>query len=78
VKVIHRSTDSQSKEGNMAKFMNRRRFLELSFAAGPLGYFTHHAFAQAAEKKTHTYKTVDKLHIQADVYSSKVDRRGPR
>jgi acetyl esterase/lipase len=61
----------------MAMFMNRRRFLELSSAAVPLGCFTHHAFAQAAEKKTHTYKTVDKLQIQADVYSSKADRPRP-
>jgi acetyl esterase/lipase len=56
-------------------FMNRRRFLELTSAAIPLGFFSHYASAQGtAEKKTYTYKTVDKLEIQADVYSSKADR----
>src|SRR5215471_17242788 len=62
----------------MAMFMNRRRFLELTFAAVPLGFFTHHASAQGtAEKKTYTYKTVDKLEIQADVYSNKAERLRP-
>ena len=62
----------------MAMFMNRRRFLELTSAAVPLGFFTHYASAQGtAEKKTYTYKTVDKLEIQADVYSSKADRLRP-
>src|SRR6516162_2104571 len=62
----------------MAMFMNRRRFLELTSAAVPLGFFTHHASAQGtAGKKTYTYKTVDKLEIQADVYSSKADRLRP-
>jgi acetyl esterase/lipase len=63
----------------MAMFMNRRRLLvELTFAAVSLAFFTHHASAQAtAEKKTYIYKTVDKLEIQADVYSSKADRLRP-
>jgi len=62
----------------MALFMNRRRFLELTSAAVPLGFFSRHASAQAtAEKKTYTYKTVDKLEIQADVYCSKADRLRP-
>ena len=62
----------------MAMFMNRRRFLKLSSAAVPLGFFSHHASAQeTAEKKTYTYKTVEKLKIQADVYSSKADRLRP-
>jgi acetyl esterase/lipase len=59
-------------------FMNRRRFLELASASVPLGFFTYHASAQGkAENKTYTYKTVDKLEIQADVYSSKADRLRP-
>jgi acetyl esterase/lipase len=62
----------------MSMLMNRRRFLELTYAAVPLGLFTHHALAHGtAEKKTYTYKTVDKLEIQADVYSSKADRLRP-
>ena len=52
--------------------------VELTFAAVSLAFFTHHAPAQAtAEKKTYIYKTVDKLEIQADVYSSKADRLRP-
>jgi acetyl esterase/lipase len=59
-------------------FMNRRRFLELTSAPVPLGFFTRHARAQGtAGKKTYTYKTVDNLEIQADVYSSKADRLRP-
>ena len=59
-------------------FMNRRRFLELTSAPVPLGFFTHHASAQGtAGKKTYTYKTVNKLEIQADVYFSKADRLRP-
>jgi acetyl esterase/lipase len=62
----------------MEMFMKRRRFLELTSAAVPLGFFTHHASAQGtAGKKAYTYKTVDKLEIQADVYSSKADRLRP-
>ena len=62
----------------MEMFMNRRRLLELTSAAVPLGFVTHHALAQGtAEKKTYTYKTADKLEIQADVYSSKADRLRP-
>ena len=62
----------------MEMFMNRRRFLELTSAAVPLGFFTHHASAQGTVgKKAYTYKTVDKLEIQADVYSSKADRLQP-
>jgi len=62
----------------MAMFMNRRRFLELTSAAVPLGFFSRHASAQGtAEKKTYTYKTLDKLEIQADVYSSKADQLRP-
>jgi acetyl esterase/lipase len=62
----------------MAMFVNRRRFLEVTSAAVPLGFFTNHASAQGpAEKKTYTYKTVDRLEIQADVYSSKADRLRP-
>jgi len=62
----------------MAMFMNRRRFLELTSAALPLGFFTHPVSAQGtAEKKTYTYKTVDKLEIQADVYSNRADRLRP-
>jgi acetyl esterase/lipase len=62
----------------MAMLMNRRRFLELTSAAVPLAFFSPHARAQAtAEKKTYTYKTVDKLEIQADVYSSKADQLRP-
>jgi alpha/beta hydrolase fold len=62
----------------MAMFMNRRRFLELTSAAVPLGFFSHHARAQATgEKSTYTYKSVDELKIQADVYSSKADRLRP-
>ena len=62
----------------MEMFMNRRRFLELTSAAVPLGFFTHHASAQGTVgKKAYTYKTVDKLEIQADVYSSKADRPRP-
>src|SRR6516162_11267905 len=62
----------------MAMFMNRRRFLELTSAAIPLGFLSHDASAPGtAEKKTYTYKTVAKLEIQADVYSSKADRLRP-
>ena len=59
-------------------FINRRRFLELTSAPVPLGFFTHHASAQGTGgKKTYTYKTVNKLEIQADVYFSKADRLRP-
>jgi acetyl esterase/lipase len=62
----------------MAMFMNRRRFLELTSAAVPLGFFSRHASAQGtAKKKTYTYKTVDNLEIQADVYSSMADQLRP-
>ena len=62
----------------MARFMNRRCFLELTSAAVPLGFFTHQASAQrTAGEKTYTYKTVGKLEIRADVYSSKADRLRP-
>jgi acetyl esterase/lipase len=62
----------------MSMFMNRRRFLELTSAAVPLGFCMRHALGQGtAEKKTYTYKTVDKLEIQADVYSNRADRLRP-
>jgi hypothetical protein len=39
----------------MEMFMNRRRFLELTSVAVPLGFFTHHASAQGtAGKKGHS------------------------
>jgi acetyl esterase/lipase len=63
----------------MAMFMNRRRWLaELTSAAVFPAFLGLHASARAAtEKKTYTYKTVDTLEIQADVYSSKTDRPRP-
>lgn len=62
----------------MAMFMNPRHFLELTSAAVPLSFFSHHASARAiGEKSTYTYKSVDELKIQADVYSCKADRLRP-
>jgi acetyl esterase/lipase len=55
--------------------MHRRHFLA-TMSAGGIALMTAEP-APAAERKTYTYKTVDKLDIQLDVHANPADKPRP-